>query len=342
MRNCYGASNWGSRRTSAARHNECVPTKKLRPPKKLRLVVAINPTASFGKGKHVGPAVVSTLRGLGHEVTSLTEPNFEELVASGRKAVASKPDAFIVVGGDGMVSLGTNLVARTKVPLGIVPSGTGNDMARGLGIPVGNTEAAIEALVEALGRPARAIDAGLIQHTGDAGEAKQTWFACVLSAGFDAIVNERANSMRNPKGPSRYLVALAIELAKLKPIEYTLTLDGVKTVTKAALISVGNNISIGGGMKVTPDAKVDDGLLDVLVVQPLSRIAFLRVFPRVFKGTHVTDPRVKIHRVTRVSIDADAVVAYADGERVGTLPIDIEVVPAALRVLTPLSRSHGW
>ena len=109
-----------------------------------RLVVAINPTASFGKGRDVGPAVVQTLRALGHDVTSLQEPDFEQLMAAGRKAVAGKPDALIVVGGDGMVNLGTNLVVGTKVPLGLVPSGTGNDMARGLGIPHQNTEAAIE------------------------------------------------------------------------------------------------------------------------------------------------------------------------------------------------------
>ena len=113
--------------------------------KSLRLVVAINPTASFGKGRDVGPAVVQTLRALGHDVTSLQEPDFEQLMEAGRKAVASKPDALIVVGGDGMINLGTNLVATTKVPLGIVPSGTGNDMARGLGIPHDNTEAAIAA-----------------------------------------------------------------------------------------------------------------------------------------------------------------------------------------------------
>jgi len=303
--------------------------------KPLRIVVAINPTASFGKGRSVGPAVVATLRALGHNVTSLQEPDFEQLVASGRKAVASKPDAFVVVGGDGMVNLGTNLVAKTRVPLGIVPSGTGNDMARGLGIPHDNTEAAIGALVAALERPARVIDAALISSSDEFGEPKQTWFACVLSAGFDAIVNERANQMTRPKGASRYLVALGIELIKLKPIKYRVVLDGVETVTEAALISVGNNVSIGGGMKVTPDAVMDDGLLDVLIVQPLSRIAFLRVFPSVFRGEHVSDPRVAIHRAKKVTIDAVDVAAYADGERVGPLPIDIEVVPGALRVLAP-------
>lgn len=295
-----------------------------------RLVVAINPTASFGKGRDVGPAVVQTLRALGHDVTSLQEPDFEQLMESGRRAVASKPDALIVVGGDGMVNLGTNLVARTKVPLGIVPSGTGNDMARGLGIPHDNTEAAIEALIAALDAPPRVIDAALVSGP----DRDDRWFACVLSAGFDAIVNERANKLTRPKGPSRYLVALGLELIKLKPIQYRVTLDGVSLETSGALISVGNNVSLGGGMKVTPDAKVDDGVLDVLIVQALGRLSFLRIFPRVFEGTHVTDRRVTIHRAKHIRIEADAVVAYADGERFGSLPIDIQVVPKALRVLS--------
>jgi len=309
------------------------------PAKPLRLVVAINPSASFGKGSHVGPAVVSTLRGLGHEVTSLQEPTFLELVASGRKAVAGKPDALIVVGGDGMVNLGVNLVAKTKVPLGIVPSGTGNDMARGLGIPHDNTEAAIEALAAQLrllaggGKP-RVIDAGRIQHLdSESGQPKTTWFACAISAGFDAVVNQRANTMTQPRGPSRYIIALLIELARLKPIEYTIELDGVTTVTKAALVSIGNSVSLGGGMKITPDAKLDDGLLDVLIVQPLGRVAFMRIFPRVFTGEHVTDARVSIQRAKRIAISAPGVAAFADGESLGTLPIDVEVVPAALRVL---------
>ncbi len=304
--------------------------------KPLNLVVAINPTASFGKGRTVGPAVVQTLRALGHDVTSLQEPDFEQLLAAGHRAVASKPDALVVVGGDGMVNLGTNLVARSKVPLGIVPSGTGNDMARGLGIPHDNAEAAIETLVEALARPPRVIDAGLVRYIDDeTGQADERWFACVLSAGFDAIVNERANRMRHPKGASRYQIALGLELMKLKPIPYRLTLDGHVIETTGALISVGNNVSLGGGMLVTPDAKLDDGLLDVLVVQALSRVSFLRIFPSVFKGEHVKDPRVTIHRAKRIRIESDGVVAYADGERFSTLPIDIEVVPGALRILAP-------
>jgi diacylglycerol kinase (ATP) len=175
------------------------------------------------------------------------------------------------------------------------------------------------------------IDAGRVTEA----DGRTTWFACVLSAGFDAVVNERANLMRWPRGRSRYNLALLRELAVLKPIAYRLTLDGVVSETRAVLVAVGNNVSLGGGMRVVPDAKLDDGLLDVLVVQPLSRTAFLRIFPRVFKGTHVSDVRVSITHARSIRIEADAVVAYADGERIGPLPIDVELVPGALRVLAP-------
>ncbi len=306
------------------------------PTKPKRIVVAINPTASFGKSVNVGPAVVATLRAVGHDVTSLQEPDFEQLLAVGRKAVASKPDALVVVGGDGMVNLGTNIVAGTRVPLGIIPSGTGNDMARGLGIPFDNTEAAIEVLIQALGRPARVIDAGRISYVNvENGDVEERWFACIVSAGFDSVVNERANRMRHPKGASRYTIALGLELVRLKPIPYRIILDGVMQETKAMLVSVGNNVSLGGGMKVTPDALVDDGLFDVLVVAPLSRLAFVRIFPRVFTGMHVTDRRVTITRAKRIRLESDVAVAYADGERISPLPVDIEVVPGALRILAP-------
>jgi diacylglycerol kinase (ATP) len=295
------------------------------------LVVAINPSAQFGASSAVGPAVVSTLRGAGHEVTSLIEPDFDQLMSSAEKAIATKPDALVVVGGDGMVNLGTNLVAGTRVPLGIIPSGTGNDMSRGLGIPIDNVEAAITALLTALDQPPRIIDAVNVTRA----DGSSRWFACVLSAGFDAIVNERANNLRHPKGKNRYLVALALELATLAPISYRLVLDGVELQSRGMLVSVGNNVSIGGGMKVTPNAVLDDGLVDVMVVGPLTRFGFLKLFPRVFRGTHITDPRVSIHRARRVRIEADGVVAYADGERFGELPLDLEVRAGALMILAP-------
>lgn len=298
------------------------------------LVVAINPSASFGATRDIGPAVVQTLRALGHTVTALTEPDWDSLLASARAAVNARPDALVVVGGDGMVNLGANLVAGTRVPLGIVPSGTGNDMARGLGIPHENTERAIEALAAALQRPPRVIDAVRVRWAEtDAEPAGERWFAGALSAGFDALVNERANLMRHPRGASRYTIALLAELLRLRPRHYRLVLDGRELITDAVLVAASNGTSIGGGMRITPDAALDDGLLDVLVVQPLSRLRFLRLFPRVFAGTHTGLPVVRVERARRVRIEAEGIVAYADGERMGPLPADVELVPGALRVL---------
>jgi diacylglycerol kinase (ATP) len=297
-------------------------------PEARTFVVAINPTASFGRGRAVGPRVVALLRERGHTVHELVAESLPELRADAVARLDAGVDALVVVGGDGMVNLGVELTAGTSIPLGIIPSGTGNDMARGLGIPLDDPDAAVEGMLSSLDHGARVIDAARIVSADGVRR-----FACVLSAGFDAIVNERANRLRRPRGRSRYTVALLIELARLRPIAYRLVVDGVEHRERALLVSVGNNTSLGGGMKVTPAALLDDGLLDVMIVRPLSRVAFLRIFPRVFAGTHVSDPRVVTLRARSIRIEADGIVAYADGERIAALPIDVEVEPGALRVL---------
>lgn len=263
----------------------------------------------------------------GYEVSVLREANFELLRREVESAFAHGTDGLVVVGGDGMVSLGVNLLAGTGVPLGIVAAGTGNDLARGLGLPFDDPVAATEALVAALGRPPRVIDAGLVRH----GELR-TWFASVVSAGFDAVVNERANGMARPKGPSRYTVAMVRELITFRPRSYTITIDGVRREQRAMLVSVANNSSIGGGMRIVPHADLSDGLLDVFIVHPLSRARFVAVFPKVFAGRHADHPAVEFLTGRQVRIEADDIVAYADGERIGQLPVDVEIVPGALSV----------
>jgi diacylglycerol kinase (ATP) len=292
-----------------------------------RLLVAVNPAASFGRNRAVGPAVVERLVQEGYEVSMLREANFELLRREAESAFEQGTDAVVVVGGDGMVSLGVNLVARTGVPLGIVAAGTGNDLARGLGLPHEDPAAATDALIASLARAPRSIDAGLIRH----GEIS-TWFACVVSTGFDAVVNERANRMTRPRGPSRYTLALVRELATFRPRTYTLTIDGRRRVQRAMLVSVANNSSLGGGMRIVPHADLADGRLDVFIVHPLSRARLLAVFPKVFAGEHTSHPAVEFLQAERVRIEADDIVAYADGERIGQLPIDVEIVPGALSV----------
>ena len=293
------------------------------------IVVAINPTAAFGKNSAAGEQTVSALEAAGFRVTALRAESFDLLRGQLNRALTLTPDALVVVGGDGMVSLAVNMVAQTSVPFAVVPAGTGNDLARGIGLPVGDLARCITLMVESLSREPQRLDLGRITST-DGSEVR--WFASILSAGFDAIVNERANAMHWPKGKSRYTLALLLELFALKPVRYSLNVDGVQREESAMLISVANNSTMGGGMRVTPEASMRDGLLDVFVLRPLSRLRFLRLFPRVFAGTHVTEPEVLIERGKTVVLDAPGIVAYADGERVWALPVHVDVVPAAVRV----------
>lgn len=301
-----------------------------------RVVVAINPSAAFGKNPNAGVQVAEALRAAGHEVVELRRESFTELRDATRDAIdaatagrgAKKlPPVLVVVGGDGMVSLGVNLVAESSVGLGVVPAGTGNDLARAIGLPVDDLGASIRHLVSALEREPTAIDLARITHAGGV-----DYYAAVLSGGFDAIVNERANRMRRPRGKSRYTIALLLELVQLRPRHYSIELDGEKFEVDANLVAVANGESLGGGMRICPDASLTDGLLDIAWLAPVSRRRFLQLFPKVFSGTHVNEPEVMIRKARHVRLDSPDIVAYADGERVSELPVEIDVVPKAVRV----------
>ena len=129
------------------------------------------------------------------------------------------------------------------------------------------------------------------------------------------------------------MIALLRELAGLAPRRYELELDGIRSAQDAVIVAIANNTSVGGGMRFAPDASLTDGLFDVVTLDPVSRVQLLRIFPSVFSGRHIDDPRVTVRRAARVRIDAPDVVAYADGERIGPLPLELEVVPGALAVL---------
>ncbi|HEX5566806.1 MAG TPA: sphingosine kinase, partial [Streptomyces sp.] len=173
--------------------------------------------------------------------------------------------------------------------------------------------------------------------TIDLGRAGGRWFGSVLASGFDSRVNDRGNRMRWPSGRLRYDLALLAELAGLRTVPYRLTLDdGPVREIEATLVAVGNGPSYGGGMRICGDARLDDGLLDVTVVGECSRTTLLRVFPRVYRGTHLSHPSVTVHRVAKVTLETtgrETVTGYADGEPLGPLPLTVEAVPGAVRVL---------
>jgi diacylglycerol kinase (ATP) len=291
-----------------------------------RVGLIVNPTSDKGRGAALGLEVAARLGAEGHEVIDLSDETAAGARDRALAGIASGLDVLAVTGGDGTVNLGVNLCAGTETVLAIVAAGTGNDIARALNLPLHN---ALDAARVISSGTVRVIDAG--RHT-DA-DGVQHWFAGVLGAGFDSVVNERANMWGWPKGRMRYNLAIARELPVFKPIPYVIEVDGVRHSTQAMLVAVGNGPSYGGGMRVCPDAKFDDGLFDILVVHQISTIEFLKVFPKVFSGKHVGHPAVEILRGRQVRLEAFGIVSYADGERFAPLPMSCQVVPAALNVL---------
>lgn len=291
------------------------------------VALLVNPTAGKGRAAAVVARVAGRLRDGGDNVVILVGRDFDEALGLARNAVSEGVDAVVALGGDGMAHLALQAVAGTPTPLGIVPAGTGNDLAQTLGIPVADP-------VDAAGVVAGLLARGAARPM-DAVRVGEKWFGCVLGAGFDSRVNDRANRLSWPRGRMRYNLAILAELGVFKPLHFSLELDGVAWETEAMLVAVGNAKSYGAGMKVCPDAVIDDGLLDITVLGPVSKPEFLRVFPRVYKGTHVSHPAVTVKRARVVSLASPGVTAYADGEYLADLPITCECVPGAVQVLAP-------
>ncbi len=236
----------------------------------MMIAVAINPRASFGRARHAGKEAAAYFRAAGAEVLLLGADSYSGLAQAVEGALESGVDALVVVGGDGMVHLGINALAGAgdggRVPLGIIPAGTGNDMARALGLPLHNLPAACERVLQSLAGGGRMIDAGRIT-TGGASR----WFAGVVSAGFDAAVNERANKWRWPRGKIRYQLAMLRELASFRAIDYTVTADGERLAAGGHADFRRQRPVDRRRHEVIPEAVLDDGHLDLFIVSRLSR-----------------------------------------------------------------------
>jgi diacylglycerol kinase (ATP) len=303
-----------------------------------RLGVVVNPVAGRGRGSGAGTAALAALRRRGHHVEDLTAHDLLEATAHARRAAVAGLDALVVVGGDGLVHLGANVVADTDLPLGIVAAGTGNDVARALGLPRGDVAAAVDAVERALLVGPRAVDAVRV---GSPAHTAREWYLGALSCGIDAAVNARANALSWPRGSARYVRALVPELRAFEPYGYRLTTDDGVWESAGTVVVVANGPWIGGGIRIAPDARLDDGLLDVVVAGPFTRSGVVRIFPGMYRGRHVHHPQVQVLRSTRVLVEPAPHLggpppeAHADGERIGPLPLVAEVHPRAVRVLAP-------
>jgi diacylglycerol kinase (ATP) len=296
------------------------------------LVVVANPAAGHGKAGRLIGRVTTGLHRLGvpHEIrVSESGSDLERLA---RDAAETGTRIVAALGGDGTASLAANGILGTGAALAALPAGTADDFAKAIG--AGKLNAAIELLADP-----KTADLDVIEVTTGAGKRS---FINIAGAGFDSEVNETANGMTVKLGATgTYIAALLKTLSRYSPARFTVQVDDERMELDAMLIEVGSGRWTGGGMKVLPNALMNDGMLDVCVVEALSKLAFLRAFPRVFLGSHTTHPKVRMRTGTRVQVEADRrVLVYADGELVGSLPAIFEVRPAALPVVVgPDARS---
>lgn len=293
-----------------------------------RLDVLVNPTAGHGRGASVASEAIPRLQRAGFTVRVREGRDGAEAAALARDS-AQEADALIVIGGDGMVQLAADALAGTDVPLGIVPAGTGDDAARHLGLDRKRARSAVNTII-----------AGRTRHI-DLAHAYGRHVTTVIASGFDSAVNERANQMRWPRGQMRYNLATVAELVGFEPLPFTLELDGEVRELEAMLVAVGNGPSFGGGMRICEGARNDDGLLDVAIIHPIAKSQLVRSYPRLFTGSLVNHPRYEKVQVRRASIAAAGVAAYGDGERLGALPMTVDICPGALRVFAPGEDAYG-
>jgi diacylglycerol kinase (ATP) len=292
------------------------------------IAVLANPFAGKGRGRAAAETALQRLRERGAEVRVYAGETPADTKALAREAIAARPVAIVVVGGDGTLSGILGDLVAAELPVALVPAGTGNDLARALDLPRHDPAAAADL---ALDGAARRIDVGEIRTpTGVAG------FLTIAALGFDAKVSERTNRLRWPHGALRYYLALLIELVRLRPLLFAVAVDGGEVrVRPGTLIAVGNTASYGGGMPVCAGADATDGMLDLVEVAPIGRLRLLRLFPLLLRGTHLARREVAHRRARTVTVSAPGLVVYADGERLGEDACTISVHPSALTILTP-------
>jgi diacylglycerol kinase (ATP) len=287
-------------------------------------LILVNPAAGGGRAARVARSLGTRP---GSMVVAESRERMRELAAG---ASDTGHDRVVVVGGDGSVQDAVNglLGGDRPVPLGIVPAGSGNDLARSLGLPR-DAQAALEL---ALGDQLTTVDAALARRPTAA-----RWFVSAAGVGFDAQV-AAALARRPPAarlGSLGYLLTTLAELRRYRNVRLALRLEtpeGELQIEQTCLFAaIANGPYYGGGMRICPEARLGDGLLDVCLVGDISRLGALREIPGIYRGAHVRNPAVSFFTVSALEIDGRAR-AHLDGEPFGALPVRFEVVPAALRI----------
>ena len=285
-------------------------------------LVVVNPTSGKRKGSKDAQDLVSLLKSNNIDFQLINYRDLQQTKDFLQQAILTKKfDRVVAVGGDGLINLCVQYLAQSNISLAVIPAGTGNDFSRAVGFH-GKT---VSQIFEILNQQSpRKIDLGSVN-----GSNSSRWYVQVLSTGFDAKVNALANRITWLRGKSKYTIAMILILSKFNALAYEIEIDGRTYSRKAMLLSVANGETYGGGMRICPGASNSDGVLDILVVSPVSKFVLLTIFPKVFTGKHILHPKVDLLHGSVIKISAPGS-AYADGEYIAELPIEITSVKGAL------------
>lgn len=288
-----------------------------------RIVLIVNPSSGGGKAARLLPDVETALRGHGVTVRTERTRSLEHGRELARAAVAAG-EIPVTLSGDGLLGAVAGALSGVEgAVMGVLPGGRGNDFARVAGIPLDAVEAT---RVVAEGTP-RPVDLGMVEDRP---------FIGIASFGFDSEANRIANAAPSRLGNLVYAYGALRALLTWRPATFTVAIDGEERVLRGWSVAAANSGAYGGGMLLAPGARLDDGLLDVVLTGETGKLHFLRQLPKVFKGTHVRDPHVHVLRGREIRVDADRPFdLYADGDPIGTLPATIRVAPHAVQVLLP-------
>lgn len=295
-----------------------------------RMTLVVNPASGHGRGRRRLPDVVTRLRSAGIVVEGHAAESWEDAGRLCTQAVSDGCDGLLVAGGDGMAHLGYNACAGTGVPFGIIPTGTGNDFARAVGVPHGWT-GAVDAVIAGNTRTVDLMDVTGALSRGES----HTYVGSVISTGFDERVAQRAERLPVDLGAPTYAFAVLQELRSFTPLAYDLVIDGERRTLRAMLVAVANAGVFGGGIRIAPDFDLTDSLLDVTIVHPVPRRTLLALFPRLFTGSFVTHPAIERLRARTVTVDVEGGLASADGEPLGPTPLTCSTASGALDVFVP-------
>jgi YegS/Rv2252/BmrU family lipid kinase len=286
------------------------------------LTLLVNPASGHGATLELLPKVEQQLDELRIAFRVERTRGLEDGVERALRAVEAD-EVPVVISGDGLVGAVGGAMAGAETPLGIVPGGRGNDLARVLGIP---SDPAGAVAVLAAGATRRI----------DVGEANGRRFLGIVSVGFDSEANRLANETSFLRGSLVYAYAALRTLLGWKPGRFTVRVEDERYRFTGYSVSVANSRAFGGGMYVAPQAELDDGEFDIVAVGEVGKLRFVGNLPKVFKGTHVEEDEVRVFRASHLELSASRPFpVYADGEHLTDLPARLRILPRALSVLVP-------